>query len=162
MAARFSLFNFLVTPDFPNNVPTMDEWGDFLPIFRGDDHDHLAQHLIEFHQYMNQLGIHHEDVLLKMFMYSLEENARQWYQSLPISSISSIKYFHASFYVYCKRIYSTDLLLEDCCEQFKCRKYLSNNDHDSLIDEIHEEFFHCEGQPSIEENIENHTIYEYL
>ena len=58
MATRFSPFNFLVAMDhFPNNVPTMDEWRDFLPRFRGDDHDHLAQHLIEFHQYMNQLSI---------------------------------------------------------------------------------------------------------
>ena len=105
VVARFATFNFSAVPDFPNNVPTMDQWGDFLPIFRGDGHDHQAQHLIEFHQYMDQLDIHHEDVLLKMFMYSLEGNARQWYRSLPISSISSIKDFHVAFYVYCKRIY---------------------------------------------------------
>ena len=76
VAARFSPFNFLDVLDFPSNVPTMDKWGDFLPRFRGDDHDHPAQHLIEFHQHMDQLDIHHEDVLLKMFMYSLEGNAR--------------------------------------------------------------------------------------
>ena len=150
MATRFAPFNFSVVLEFPNNVPTMDEWGDFLPRIRGDDHDHPAQHLIEFHQYMNQLGIHHEDVLLKMFMYSLEGNAIQWYRSLPISSISSIKYFHDVFYVYCKRIYSADLLLKDCCEQFKFEKSLSNNEKP------------CENQLSIEENIENHIVYEGL
>ena len=53
VSARFAPLNFSVVPDFLNNVPTMDEWGDFLPRFRGDDHDHPVQHLIEFHQYMN-------------------------------------------------------------------------------------------------------------
>ena len=141
VAARFAPFNFTIVPDFPNNVPTMDEWGEFLPIFRGDGQDHPTQHSIEFHQYMDQLGIHHEDVLLKMFMYSLEGNSRQWYRSLPISSILSIKYFHIVFYVYCKSIYSIDLLLKDYCEQFKFKKSLSNNDQYSLTDEIHEEIF---------------------
>ena len=77
VVARFAPFNFSVVSYFPNNVPTMDEWGDFLPIFRGDGHDHPAQHLIEFHQYMDQLDIHHEDVLLKTFMYYFEGNSRQ-------------------------------------------------------------------------------------
>ena len=49
LAASFAPFNFSAIPYFPNNVPTMDELGYFLPIFRGDDHDHLAQHFIEFH-----------------------------------------------------------------------------------------------------------------
>ena len=189
MATRFAPFNFSVCSDFPNDVPTMDEWGYFLPRLIGDDHDHPAQHLIEFHQYMDQLDIHHEDVLLKMFMYSLEGIARRWYWSLPISSISSIKYFHVVFYVYCKRIYSVDLLLEDCDEQFNIKKSLINNDQKSFTKEIHEEVFQekevqetfnnfqdwrlhyhvefivekpCEAQHSIEENIENHTIYEDL
>ena len=35
VVARFAPFNFSVVLDFPNNVPTMDEWGDFLP--RGSD-----------------------------------------------------------------------------------------------------------------------------
>ena len=60
------------------------------------------------------------------------------------------------------RIYSTDLLLEDCCEQFKFKKSLSNNDQHGITDEIYEEIFHCEAQSSIEENIENHTVYEGL
>ena len=81
---------------------------------------------------------------------------------LFLSSISSIKYFHVVFYVYCKRIYIVDLLLEDCCEQFKLKKSLSNNYQHRITDEIHEEIFHYEAQSSIEENIENHTVYEGL
>jgi hypothetical protein len=84
---------------------------------------------------MDQQNIHHEDVLMKMFMYSLEGEARQWYRSLPISSLSSLKDFHAIFHSYCKRIYPVELLLHDCCEQIKS---LSTNDWENFSDEIHE------------------------
>jgi hypothetical protein len=79
LGRRFDPSNFSVILGFPNDVSTMDEWGDYLSRFRGDDCDYPAQHLTDFHQCMDQLDIHHEDVLLKMFMYSLEGDARQWY-----------------------------------------------------------------------------------
>ena len=72
LAERFSPFNFFDVPGFPNVVPTIDEWGDFLPIFRERKDDKPAEHLREFHELMHQWEIHHEDVLMKMFMYSLE------------------------------------------------------------------------------------------
>ena len=62
LARRFAPFDFSVILGFPNVVPTMHEWGDYLPRFRGDDHDHLEQHLIDFHQYMDHQDIHHEYV----------------------------------------------------------------------------------------------------
>jgi hypothetical protein len=62
-ARRFSPFNFSFVPGFPNVVPTMDEWGDFLPIFREHKEDNPAEHLCEFHELMHQWEIHHEDVL---------------------------------------------------------------------------------------------------
>jgi hypothetical protein len=34
LARRSSPFNFFFVPGFPNVVPTVDEWGDYLPIFR--------------------------------------------------------------------------------------------------------------------------------
>jgi hypothetical protein len=36
IATRFAPFDFFVVHGFPNVVPTMDEWGDCLPIFRED------------------------------------------------------------------------------------------------------------------------------
>jgi hypothetical protein len=76
---------------FPHPVPHISEWGDFLPMFIERKEDNHAHHLIMFHQCMDQLDIHHEDVLMKMFMYSLEGDARGWYRSLPPSSISSLQ-----------------------------------------------------------------------
>ena len=113
LAQRFALLNFSNVHGFPNTVPIIDEWGYFLPRFREKEEDNLAHHVIKFHQYMDQLSIHHEDVLMKMFMYSLEGFARQWYRILPTASISTLKDFHDAFYSYCKRIYPAKCLSED-------------------------------------------------
>ena len=69
----------------------MDVWGDCLPRFRENEEDNTLDHLIRFHQYMVHLNIQHEDVLMNMFMYSLEQDAREWYFSLLAASISSLK-----------------------------------------------------------------------
>jgi hypothetical protein len=71
LAQRFSHLNFFVVPGFPNVVPTIDEWGDYFPRFREDKDNKPVDHLLELHEVMHQLGIHHEDALMKMFMYSL-------------------------------------------------------------------------------------------
>jgi hypothetical protein len=72
---------------------------------------------------------------MKMFLYSLEGEERQWYRSLPISSLSSLKDLHVIFHSYCKRIYPIELLLHDCCEQIKS---LRTNDWENFRNEIHE------------------------
>ena len=69
----------------------MDVWGDCLPRFRESKEDNPSDHLIIFYQYMVQLNIQREDVLMKMFMYSIKQDAQEWYFSLPAASISSLK-----------------------------------------------------------------------
>jgi hypothetical protein len=97
----------------------MDEWGDFLPIFRERKEDNPAEHLREFHELMHQWEIHHEDVLLNMFMFSLAGDACEWYHSLPPSSISSLGEFHAAFNRHCQKFYSSKLICHNCCEEYK-------------------------------------------
>jgi hypothetical protein len=60
LAWRFAPLNFSAVPGFPHLVPHISEWGYFLPIFRERKEDNPAQHLIMFHQCMEQLDIHHE------------------------------------------------------------------------------------------------------
>jgi hypothetical protein len=91
LARRFAPRNFYAVPSFPHSLPHMLEWEDFLPIFEDKKEDNPAQHLIKFHQCMDQLDLYHEDVLMKMFMHSLDGDARQWYFSPPHSSISSLR-----------------------------------------------------------------------
>jgi hypothetical protein len=135
LARRFSPFNFFVVPGFPNIVPTIDEWGDYLPRFRENKDDNPADHLLDFHEVMHQLGIHHEDVLMKMFMYSLEGYAREWYRSFPSASISSLEQFHVAFNDHCKRFFPADLLCENCCEEFQSYIQQSIISSSSSIDE---------------------------
>jgi hypothetical protein len=90
-----------------------------LPIFRERKEDNPAQHLLEFHELMHQWEIHHEDVLLNMFMISLAGDARTWYHSLPPASISSLEQFHAAFNRHCQKFYSSELICHSCCEEYK-------------------------------------------
>ena len=61
----------------------------------------------------------HEDFLIKMFRFSLEEHAREWCQSLPAASIHSLKEFHTVFHHHYQRLYPTDLLFEIFCEEYE-------------------------------------------
>ena len=53
LAWRFAPFNFSVIPGFPNVVPSLDGWSDYLPIFREHEEENPAQHLCEFHELMH-------------------------------------------------------------------------------------------------------------
>jgi hypothetical protein len=67
---------------------------------------------------MRQWEIHHEDVLLKMFMFSLAGDARKWYHSLPLACISSLSEFHATFIAYCQEFYPSKLICHNCSEGY--------------------------------------------
>jgi hypothetical protein len=118
LARRFAPFYFSAIPGFPNVVPSPNEWGDYLPIFEKCEEDDPAQHLSEFHELMRKWEIHHEDVLLKMFMFSLAGDARKWYHSLPPASISSLSEFHAAFIAYCQEFYPSELICHSCGEGY--------------------------------------------
>jgi hypothetical protein len=164
IAARFAPLDFTNVFGFPNVVPDIKEWGDHLPSFREDKDDNPAQHLFEFHKLMHQLDIHHEDVLMKLFMFSLGGDARLWYKSLLPSNISSLKEFHAAFHKYCKRMYSSEFLFEDCCnldfveQDCKDNQFVDEkSEHDSNCGQLYEEEF-AEKQDILQTDQEN--LYE--
>jgi hypothetical protein len=135
LAQRFAPLDFSTVPGFPHPVPSIDIWGDHLPRFAEKKGDNPSDHLIRFHQCMIQLDINHEDVLMKMFVFSLEGDAREWYRYLPPSSISSLKKFHTVFHHRCERFFAREILLEGCCEEFHAHiqnVYSSNCEHEIL------------------------------
>jgi hypothetical protein len=67
---------------------------------------------------MLEHDIFHEDVLIKMFKFYLEEDAREWCQSLPAASIHSLKDFHDDFNSYYGKIYPAHLIFYDYCKRF--------------------------------------------
>jgi hypothetical protein len=135
-AHRFAPFNFSAIPGFPNVVPSPHELGDYFPIFGKCEDDNPAQHLSEFHELMRQWEIHHEDVLLKMFMFSLAGDAHKWYHSLPPASISSLSKFHATFIAYCHEFYPSELICHNCGEGY----------HNSVQNEVISDIG-CEDDP---------------
>ena len=76
LAQRFAPLNFSAIHSFPHPVPTIIEWGDYLPRFRGSKYDHPGDHLLNFHKCMLEHDFVHKDVLIKMFIFSLDEHAR--------------------------------------------------------------------------------------
>jgi hypothetical protein len=119
LAKRYAFCDFSSIVGFPNQVPTRDEWENSLPRFRGEEWEVPAEHLLDFHDYMHRLQVVHEDVQIRLFFFSLEGIARDWYQSFPIASISSLVDFHAAFHVFCKGIFPADLLYPQCCHEFQ-------------------------------------------
>jgi hypothetical protein len=72
LARGFAPLNCLAIYGYPHPVPQIDEWEDLLPIFYKVENDNPIEHVHEFHVLMQPLDIHHEDILMKMFMYSVE------------------------------------------------------------------------------------------
>ena len=133
LARRFAPFNFSAVPGFPHPVPTMIEWGYFMPIFIERKEDNPAGHLIKFYECMNLLDLQHEDVCMKMFMYSLDGDAREWHFSLPPSSISSLKDFHTLFHEHCKRYFSYEFLFENCCEEYELHDEIEDINRKEIV-----------------------------
>jgi hypothetical protein len=65
IAARFVPMDFTNVYGFPNTILDIKVWEDVLPKFGEYVDDNLAQHLFEFHKLMDELNIHHEDVLIE-------------------------------------------------------------------------------------------------
>jgi hypothetical protein len=57
LSRKFAPFDFFVVPGFPNVVPTIDEWGDCLPIFKESKYDHPTENFLKFHELMHQWDI---------------------------------------------------------------------------------------------------------
>jgi hypothetical protein len=122
LAKRYAFCDFSSIAGFPNQVPTRDEWENSLPKFRGEEWEVPAEHLLDFHEFINRLEIVHDDVQIKLFKFSLEGIALDWCRSLPDASISSLAEFHSAFHVFCKDHFSADLLFPDCCHEFNLSK----------------------------------------
>ena len=56
---------------------------------------------------------------MKIFMVSLEGNARSWYERLPSKSLYSLKEFHIVFHEHFKDQCPSLLLVEVCCMYVK-------------------------------------------
>ena len=91
MSTRYAPMNRCHIPGFMNRIPNVD-WQTCLPKFKNQKSDATALHLVRFHMHICKLGVElHEYSLMKIFMVSLEGNARSWYEIFPLEILYSLK-----------------------------------------------------------------------
>jgi len=98
-----------------------------------------------------------EDCLMKIFMATLEGEARSWYESLPPACIYCLKDFHAMFFERYKEYYPSLNLVQSCCKHAysfieSLEKYYE--DDDFMDDKIMEALYENPFQQH-EENLED-------
>ena len=143
--ARYAPLNHAHIPSFPNHIPNVD-WKTCLPKFKNQKNDDASLHLVRFHMHINKLGVTlHEDSLMKIFMVSLEGDARSWYEGLPSEILCSLTDFHTVFHGHFKDQYPSLLLVQDCCmhdkgfiEQLKNMYGEEDFMDDAILEILHE------------------------
>ena len=106
-------------PGFPNPMPKV-EWLTNLPIFKDEKKDNFSLHLVRFHIHVHSLKVQFpEDCLMKIFMVTLEDKARIWYEGLKSRSLCSLKDFHRIFFEHYGKSHPLLSLFQDCCNLWK-------------------------------------------
>ena len=92
------------------------DWSTHLPIFKYEKKVDVVMHLVKFHIHVCRLRVElPEDCLIKMFMVTLEDKARLWYEGLKSGSLCSLKYFHRIFFEHYGKSHPLSSLFQDCC-----------------------------------------------
>ena len=116
IARRYAPMSRDHIPGFPNRMPKVD-WLQNLPMFRNVEGNDAALHLVKFHIHVHKLKIDFpEDCLMKMFMATLEDEARSWYENFPSTSIYCLKDFHTKFFERYRESCPSLILVQNCCE----------------------------------------------
>ena len=80
---RYVPMNNLHIPHFPNQMPCID-CKTYLPKFKNEEGDDVVVHLIKIHMHIHKLGVEFkEDLLIKMFMATLEGKGKDGSYILP-------------------------------------------------------------------------------
>jgi len=98
LAKQFAPLDIYSIAGYPNHVPACHQWNSYFPRSSGNTERRPNQHLKDFHVCMEQQGIFLEEVQMKLFKWSLDEDARVWFKMIPHGSVSSLKCFHTKFY----------------------------------------------------------------
>ena len=92
----FDPLSFVAFPDYPHDLPT-HKWLKRIPLFAGRLGELVEDHLDKFLQVVWDFNVEHEDVVMRMFVPTLEWEARAWYKSLPDASIDGWDSFQDKF-----------------------------------------------------------------
>jgi hypothetical protein len=93
VAARYAP---LVLPQPMNPLPAGD-YLKYMPKFTGEEDITVEEHLSTFYSYADNLNIENEDVWLRVFVQSLDGEARKWFRGLTPGSIDGIEALDDAF-----------------------------------------------------------------
>jgi len=80
----------LVFPVPLNAMPTR-EYQKYMPKFTGTKGVTAKEHLESFYSYADNLDISEDDVWMRVFIQSFDEEAREWFRELPHRSIIDVE-----------------------------------------------------------------------
>jgi hypothetical protein len=86
----------LVLPQPMNALPVGD-YLKYMPKFTGEEDITAEEHLATFYSYVDNLNIENEDVWMRVFVQSLDGEARKWFRGLPLGSIVGIEALDDAF-----------------------------------------------------------------
>jgi hypothetical protein len=93
VAARYAP---LVLPQ-PMNALPIGDYLKYMPKFTGEEDITAEEHLATFYSYADNLNIENEDVWMRVFVQSLDGEARKWFRSLAPGSIVGIEALDDAF-----------------------------------------------------------------
>jgi hypothetical protein len=82
VAARYAP---LVLPVVLHDLP--ENYMKNLPKFMGEGDLTTTEHIAFFDQFVDILGIEHEDVYTRLLVHTFEGHVRTWFRGLPVGSI---------------------------------------------------------------------------
>jgi hypothetical protein len=86
----------LVLPNPLSAMPTGD-YQKYMPKFTGAGEYTAEEHIEAFYAYAENINISEEDVWTRVFVQSLDGQARKWFKELPANSITGIEQLDAAF-----------------------------------------------------------------
>ena len=75
----------------PLNSMLAGDYQEYMPKFTGVEGIIVEEHLESFYYYIDNLDIYEEDVLMRVFVQSLDGEAKKWFRELPPRSIADIE-----------------------------------------------------------------------
>lgn len=98
MALLGFFLNKYVTVDLPQPLSAMpQDYLKHIPRFNGEDDNTTQSHIETFSAFAKNINVEHLDVAMKLFVQSLDGEARKWFKSLPDASITTWEKFENSF-----------------------------------------------------------------
>jgi hypothetical protein len=80
----------LILPQPMNSLPAGD-YLKYMPKFTREEDITIVEHLSPLYSYADNLNIENEDVWMRVFVQSLDGEARKWFRGLTLGSIAGIE-----------------------------------------------------------------------